>query len=149
MLFPTRKQNGSPNLRSDRGIGARHVQTYFCFKFNRVSLVVSPASDLMRTGNDEGACLHPLCRFLNSFLSPMTQSFPPDHIVIVTGETLTPQQSRTLCEWSQRPLFHAAAPPIPEIEFCDHDDQDDDDDVTADDAADNNDAHAKHMRFSD
>ena len=65
----------------------------------------------------------------------MTQSFPPDHIVIVTGETLTPQQSRTLCEWSQRPLFHAAAPPIPEIEFCDHDDQDDDDDVTADDAA--------------
>ncbi len=50
---------------------------------------------------------------------------------------------RSACYSMQQP------PPIAEIEFCDHDDQDDDDNVTADDAADNNDAHAKRMRFSD
>ena len=76
------------------------------------------------------------------------QSLPPDYIVVETGETLTPQQSRTLCEWSQRPLFHAAAPatPHPEIEIVHDDDQDDDDDDADDDDADKNDA--KHMRPS-
>ena len=86
---------------------------------------------------------------------------PPDYIVVGTGETLTPQQSCMLSEWSQRPLFHAAAPPTAAIEIVDDQDDDDDDADNDDDDADDDDDDAdddddgctnknddKHMRLS-
>ena len=113
---------------------------------------VSPASDLMKTGNDEG--IRQLLKLFCHSSAYQAQSLCPDYIVVRTGETLTPQQSCTLSDWSQRPLFVAAGPSTPAIEIVDQDNDDDNDDNAdydddSDDAADNNDAHAKRMRFSD
>jgi hypothetical protein len=137
------------------------VQTYFCFKFNRVTRDVSPASDLMKTGNDEG--IRQLLKLFCHSRAYQAESLSPDYIVVRTGETLTPQQSCTLSEWSQRPLFVAAGPSTPAIEIVDQDDDDyndDNADYDTDDADDYDDADdaddggftdkndAKHMRPS-
>ena len=74
----------------------------------------------MKTGNDEG--IRQLLKLFCHSRAYQAQSLSPDYMVVRTGETLTPQQSCTLSEWSQRLLFVAAGPSTAAIEIVDQDD---------------------------